>query len=324
MNPMLSQAYPTVTAVADQAAAVVVPGAVAHDVITYLGIVLIAGCLIYIAIRELTRSSRKAGTSEHATDRGRDSLEKRIAERTEDLIKAEEGRMRELQRIAQFGSLSQGLFHDLMGPLSSLALYVEKMAASQPEGSESKAMVEKAVDISKRMRSYMDAVKHSLGTEQAAEQSTADMARELEIGRDLLAYKARMADVALEISCRHGIQVKMHPVRIQQLFLNLISNGIDACSDSAYSRSAKREKSVRVRVTKNPNGISIEVSDTGCGIPADRLKTVFDHSFTTKPNGTGMGLQIVKDIIEKELHGTIRCESTEGVGTTFFIEIPAT
>ena len=73
------------------------------------------------------------------------------------------------------------------------------------------------------------------------------------------------------------------------------------------------------------SSIVIEVSDTGTGIKKKDLATIFDPYFTTKEEGvgTGIGLVIVRDVVEIEMGGTIKVESTYGEGTTFTISLPA-
>ncbi len=67
----------------------------------------------------------------------------------------------------------------------------------------------------------------------------------------------------------------------------------------------------------------IEVADTGCGIPAERLDTIFDDFVTTKRRGLGLGLAISKKIVE-QLGGTIEVTSEVGLGTTFTLRFPLT
>jgi two-component system, NtrC family, sensor kinase len=103
--------------------------------------------------------------------------------------------------------------------------------------------------------------------------------------------------------------------QLQQVFLNIINNGIDAIGKEG-------QISINTRTTKN-NEISIEISDNGPGIPKDVLQKIFDPFFTTKEvgKGTGLGLSISYSIIEK-LGGRIMVASEAGQGTTFTIYLP--
>jgi two-component system, NtrC family, sensor kinase len=103
--------------------------------------------------------------------------------------------------------------------------------------------------------------------------------------------------------------------QLQQVFLNIINNGIDAIGKEG-------QIVINTRTTKN-NEISIEISDNGPGIPKDVLQKIFDPFFTTKEvgKGTGLGLSISYSIIEK-LGGRIMVASEAGQGTTFTIYLP--
>jgi two-component system NtrC family sensor kinase len=103
--------------------------------------------------------------------------------------------------------------------------------------------------------------------------------------------------------------------QLQQVFLNIINNGIDAIGKEG-------QIIINTRTTKN-NEICIEISDNGPGIPKEVLQKIFDPFFTTKEvgKGTGLGLSISYSIIEK-LGGRIMVASETGKGTTFTIYLP--
>jgi signal transduction histidine kinase len=128
--------------------------------------------------------------------------------------------------------------------------------------------------------------------------------------------------LATELKCRAEVVrqygglplVRCHLSQIQQVFLNLIVNAIQAMPE-------------RGTITLRTGGTSqeawVEVSDTGCGIPAKHLPRIFDPFFTTKPvgQGTGLGLAISYGIVERH-GGRIEVTSQEGGGTTFRVVLP--
>ena len=113
-------------------------------------------------------------------------------------------------------------------------------------------------------------------------------------------------------------QVEAAPVQIQQVLLNLIMNALDA-----VEALPPAERRIIVS-TRSLQGESAEVSvrDFGTGLPQDRPDKVFDHFFSTKQTGMGMGLTIVRSIIETH-GGTISAENAPDRGARFFFRLPA-
>src|SRR5205807_10276958 len=112
--------------------------------------------------------------------------------------------------------------------------------------------------------------------------------------------------------------VEAAPVQIQQVLLNLIMNALDAVE--ALPPAQRRI----IVTTRSLSGDSAEVAvrDFGTGLPKDRPQKVFDHFFSTKQTGMGMGLTIVRSIIE--MHGgTISAENAPDRGARFFFRLPA-
>jgi two-component system sporulation sensor kinase B len=85
---------------------------------------------------------------------------------------------------------------------------------------------------------------------------------------------------------------------------------------------ADKNHSVTIFVLRNKDSVELSVSDMGCGISAENMARMFKQQFTTKAEGSGIGLLTIKTIVEHELKGTIEVESKEGVGTTFTIGMP--
>ena len=118
-------------------------------------------------------------------------------------------------------------------------------------------------------------------------------------------------------------RVECCPGPLNQAFMNLLSNGIDAIEDAyATHRTPPR---ITITTTRLPNDhIRIAIADSGLGIPAEIQPKIFDPFFTTKPvgRGTGMGLSISHQIVTERHGGTLTCHSTPGQGTEFVIMLP--
>ena len=100
-----------------------------------------------------------------------------------------------------------------------------------------------------------------------------------------------------------------------RVFNNLLNNAVQAIPEG-------RKGKININLTEKQNiSYTISISDNGCGITQDKVQNIFVPYFTTKNNGTGLGLAMVKQIVEG-LNGTISFESKENEGTTFTIELP--
>jgi len=124
--------------------------------------------------------------------------------------------------------------------------------------------------------------------------------------------------------------VNCYPSPLNQVFMNLLANAIDALDEDNLNKGLSYEE-----IKQNPNrliiktsvikgGVEIKISDNGPGIPAEMQSRIFEPFVTTKPvgKGTGLGLSICHDIIIEKHGGTLLCNSKLGEGTEFVIRIP--
>jgi signal transduction histidine kinase len=123
--------------------------------------------------------------------------------------------------------------------------------------------------------------------------------------------------------------VECYPGQLNQVFMNIINNGIDALDNYNCERSpqATQTNPAQITITTsviNDNRVLIGIADNGPGMTQETKQKLFDPFFTTKPvgQGTGLGLSISYQIIVQKHSGILRCESEIGQGTTFWIEIP--
>jgi signal transduction histidine kinase len=119
-----------------------------------------------------------------------------------------------------------------------------------------------------------------------------------------------------------AVRVCVDRTRIEQVLVNLIRNAVDALGEV---RDPERARAIRVEVgaDRERRRAWCAIEDSGCGIPAEALASIFDAYFTTKPpdRGTGLGLSVVKQIVES-YSGSISVESKLGSGSKFKLELP--
>jgi signal transduction histidine kinase len=112
----------------------------------------------------------------------------------------------------------------------------------------------------------------------------------------------------------HVPYILADPVQLQQVFMNLMLNAIDAMKETGGE--------LTIRSGLNPEGqLLISISDTGVGLPAENSERIFDAFHTTKPQGTGMGLAITRSILESH-GGRIWATRNQGPGATFHFTFP--
>jgi signal transduction histidine kinase len=236
------------------------------------------------------------------------ALERALAElreRTRQLIHAE--------KMASIGQLAAGVAHELNTPLNTILGYSQMLAkqVGDPALREECAAVESAT---KRCR---DIVQSLLSFSRKSDGFRAPRRVNKVIGRAVSFLKhdleRKRVRAVLELE-KAPLEVVADENQLEQVFLNLASNAIDAMPEGGR---------ITVRTERRGDRIAIEFADTGTGIAPEALPRIWEPFYTTKAagKGTGLGLPIVARIVE-EHGGTIEAASEQGSGTTFTIVLP--
>lgn len=275
----------------------------------------------WLSDREIHKSLTRAIASEAELKKERDLLEIKIMERTHALKEAQLQKTIELSRFAEFGRMTSGLFHDLLNPLTAVSLHLENLKKAKdanmcPEMGGTIDHISSGID---RIRVFSENALRQVQKQDI--ELNFSVAHEISATIQMLAYKARRANVTLEFSPPPLIQTYGNPLLFYRLIMNLVSNAIDSYTDIPENT---RERKVKIFLSSQYDILSLTIQDFGCGIRKEELKKIFDPLYTTKATaqGTGLGLTICKDIVENQYRGNIRIESEEGVGTLVFIAFP--
>lgn len=227
-----------------------------------------------------------------------------------------------LNRHSAFSELTTSIAHKLNQPLGSILTNAETaelmLKSPSPNLDELRGIL---VDIRRDDQRASEVIRRLRGILKKTpfEMQEIDLNSSIREVIGFVTATARGRDIELKHATNSAdLRIKGDPVQLQQVILNLIINAMDAISEAP-------EKKRDVSVTTNLSGAFAEicVSDTGPGIPADDLKNVFDPFFTTKPQGMGMGLAIVRTIVEAH-HGHISAENQSYGGALFTIRLPIT
>lgn len=139
--------------------------------------------------------------------------------------------------------------------------------------------------------------------------------------------KAKSTSPGIEIIKEYGKLplVECYPSQLNQVFMNIISNAIDALEESISDGKITEQPKIWIHTAPSfPDQVTISIVDNGPGITEEVKRQLFDPFFTTKPvgKGTGLGLSISYKIVTERHGGILRCESLLGKGSEFVIEIP--
>ena len=228
-----------------------------------------------------------------------------------------------LNRVALMGEMTASVAHELNQPLTAIANNAAAARRFLERGNIDPVLLQQLLQ---------DMVADSQRAGEVIRGIRALVRKDKSVVRSVLNLNAVIADtlrlVSSDVLLRESVvttemdhnlpQVEAAPVQIQQVLLNLIMNALDA-----VEALPPGERRILVS-TRSLNGESAEVSvrDFGAGLPKDRPEKVFDHFFSTKQTGMGMGLTIVRSIIE--MHGgTISAENAPDRGARFFFRLPA-
>jgi PAS domain S-box-containing protein len=228
--------------------------------------------------------------------------------------------MARMSRVSSMGELTASLAHELNQPLTAIASNAAAGSRLLAQGSPDPEMFKELLaDVSADARRAGDIihgihhfVRKSEGTRRPVNLN--DIVREVLrlLHSDLL---ARGTTVETELGSSLP-EVQADPVHLQQVLVNLLMNSLEAMHSTP---AAKRR--VVICTKQEDSFVLVGVRDYGCGLPKDGLDKIFAHFYSTKPNGMGMGLTIVRSIVEAH-GGKLSAENTED-GARFSFRLPA-
>jgi PAS domain S-box-containing protein len=229
-----------------------------------------------------------------------------------------EEQLLQTSKLASIGKLTAGISHEIGNPLASISSLVQELSLLEMETEHD---VSFTMESLKTMNSHLDRIARivrSLGDfarMSSAERTISNISEILDRSVNLVKYDRRFKNVQFTTDISEIPLLRLNPDQIQQVFLNLMFNALDAMPDGG-----------KLHVSMRKEGASVEIvfSDTGVGIDEAVLDRIFDPFFTTKApgRGTGLGLSICYGII-REHNGNIAVKSEKGGGTAFVINLAA-
>jgi signal transduction histidine kinase len=227
-----------------------------------------------------------------------------------------------LNRVATAGALSASIAHEVRQPLAAMVAQsgaaMRWLAHSTPDLGEVRAALQKIVDAGNRASQIIENLRSMFRKETSA-QRPVDVNALIGNVLALTAVEIRKHDISLETALSTSPpQALGDPAQLEQVFLNLINNAIEALSSSASNTRVLRVETT----TGETGGALVTIADSGPGVEAADMDKMFEAFFTTKPDGMGMGLAISRSIVEA--HGG-RLWATRGDrGLIFHVLLPLT
>jgi len=216
------------------------------------------------------------------------------------------------EKMASLGLLSAGIAHEINTPLTGISSYCQFLL-DNPNGAENLELIGKMQDqvlrVNKIIRTLLD-----FSRQKGQQPQPINLNKVIDESLALVEHKLKKKSIAYkkEIEFQKGFQG--FPTRLQQLFINLFINAIDAIENEGW---------ISISGEETAEEITVRFKDNGRGIREKILEKIFDPFFTTKEigKGTGLGLAIVYNIV-KEHYGDIQVHSKLDHGTTFIITFP--
>ncbi|MBI2937576.1 MAG: PAS domain S-box protein [Thaumarchaeota archaeon] len=221
-----------------------------------------------------------------------------------------EKQLLQADKLATLGTLAAGVAHEINNPLANISLYSEMAMKRTSDGKLSeklKVINEEANRAALIAKGLLD-----FAHQPEIKSVPTDVNEEVKKVLSILGPELKGIDVITDLGAIPRISADSG--QIQQVFMNLLTNSIQAVGENGV---------IRVKTVVKQGSVEVRFSDNGCGIPPENLGKVFDPFFTTKSpgKGTGLGLSICYGIVQRH-NGSIDVESEVDVGTTFTVRLP--
>jgi PAS domain S-box-containing protein len=248
-----------------------------------------------------------------------DVTERKRAEEERERLRQLEADLAHLNRVTMMGELAASLAHEIKQPMSASVMHAQTCARwlqrDQPDVAEARAAASRMIADAKRAVDIVDRVR-SLYKRGAASRDLIDVNEVIREMSVLLYDKANQHSVSIRAELDDGLTpIAADRVQLQQVLMNLMLNGIEAMKDTGGKLLVTSKRT-------DDGQFLVSVSDSGVGLPAGELERIFETFFTTKAEGSGMGLPISRKIIESH-GGRLWASPNSDRGATFHFTVPA-
>jgi len=247
-----------------------------------------------------------------------DVTERRRLEQEREKLRTLEAELVHMNRVSTMGEMAASLAHEVKQPISAAVMNaevcLELLQREQPYIPDLTDATSAMLRSAKRAADIIDSVRSLTrrGTPKREVVVVNDVIREIDA---LLQNQARHYSVGVHLQLKENVPcIVGDRVQLQQVVMNLMLNAIEAMNDAGGELVVKSELT-------DTGYVLISVSDTGVGLPKENEGHIFEAFFTTKSQGTGMGLAISRSIVESH-RGRMWATGNPGRGATFYVQLP--
>ncbi len=301
-------------------------------------VLLLIGLLLYSFRQARAKEEAIEAQARHALQKMNEQLEQHVCDRTRELTLANRYLTREVQerrktekelrathdeliqagKLASIGRMATSIAHETSQPLAAIRMFAENSLILLDEHAldQVRLNLQDIADLVVKM-SHITSHLKSFARKSEADFGKVSLSLAIKNVRVLLDMAIRKIGATLDSSVDEELHVLADPVLLEQVFLNILSNALDAIADQS-------EKNISITAMRQGKKVKITVRDTGPGIVEQYLDDIFEPFFTQKQNGKGLGLGLsLSRSIINDFGGRIVGENSPERGAVFHIILPA-
>jgi PAS domain S-box-containing protein len=258
-----------------------------------------------------------AGDLEQFVGSSTDITERKSAEQERERLRQLEADLAHIDRVSTLGEMAASLAHEIKQPIAAAITTanscIEWLSHEPPNLDRARAAAARIDKYGNRAAEIIDRIR-SFYKKSPPERELVDVNGIIHEMLTLLKGEAMRSSIAMRTDLSAELpKIMVDRVQLQQVFMNLMLNGIEAMEDSGGVLTVQSQLQ---------NGqFQFSVSDTGVGLPSEEVDQIFSAFFTTKPQGSGMGLAISRSIVESH-GGRLWAAANDGRGATFHFTLP--
>jgi two-component system, LuxR family, sensor kinase FixL len=239
-----------------------------------------------------------------------------------DLLRRQEEQLEHSTRLAELGEMAASISHELNQPLTGIRNYarnayymLEQKPGAEAEVKNNLRLISEQVDRAAKIINQM----RELTRRTDSGFAVLDVNSVVRESVEFILPQLKLSEVDVSLALAEALPpIWGDRIRLEQVFLNLLSNARHAMADAAVRRLAIRSR----RDPSSAFGVVVEVSDTGRGFTPEQAGQLFQPFYTTRKGGHGLGLSISRSIVQDH-KGIIEAAGSPGTGATFTVRLPA-